>query len=150
MVALLVEVLEKFLARLLLNQREGLRQFPHVDCWFAAVDRVGSDVGVGTHNGVVQNDCVVADHRPLSQNAVSAYFDVVADRHGLNYGPPVHEDVVACITDGLPIEMGTYLSYLFWRFVGGLRITISDRTTYLPMLTLARSPLRMMRCCRMA
>lgn len=46
--------------------------------------------------------------------------------------------------------MGTYLSYLFWRLVGGLRITISDKITYLPMLTFARSPRTISFWCRMA
>jgi hypothetical protein len=48
------------------------------------------------------------------------------------------------------MEMGTYRSSLFWRFVGGLIITISERITNFPMLTFARSPLRISRCCRMA
>lgn len=30
------------------------------------------------------------------------------------------------------MEMGTYLSYLFCRLVGGLMMTISESTTYLP------------------
>ena len=46
--------------------------------------------------------------------------------------------------------MGTYFCSLFWRLVGGLMMTIYDRITNFPMLTFARSPLRISRWCRMA
>ena len=144
------EILEILLATFLLDHRKCLRQFAHIHCWSSSVYRVRCDIGVRVHNRVVHDDCVVSHHYSLPQNTVPSYFHVVTDRHGLDYCPFFNVNIVSFLAKEVPMLMGTYLSSLFWRLVGGFIITISESITNFPILTFARSPRRMSLWCKMA
>ena len=144
------EILEIFLATFLLDHRKCLRQFAHIHCWSSSVDWVRCDIGIRIDNRAIHDDSIVSHHHSLAQNAVPSYFNVVADWHGLDYCPFFDVNIVSLIAKEVPMLMGTYLSYLFWRLVGGFMITISESITYFPILTLARSPRRISLWCKIA
>lgn len=123
-VCLFCEILEVFLAWFLLHQRKGLRKLTHVHRWFASIHWKRGDVSIWTNNWVIQYHRIIAHHNSLPQNAVPSNFWITANRHGFDNSTLIYEDIVAFVSSKLPIVTGTYLSSLFWRFVGGLITTI--------------------------
>ena len=144
------EILKVFLATLLLDHWKCLWKFSHINCRSSSIDRVGSNIGVRVDYRIIHDDCIISHHNSLAQNAISSYFDVISNRHSFDDGAFFDINIVSLIILKLPTLMGTYFNYLFWRLVGGFMITISERITNFPMLTLARSPLRMSLWCKMA
>ena len=144
------EILEVFLATLFLHHWKCLRKLSHIDCWATSINRIWGYIGVRVDYRVVHDNHIISNYNSLPQDTVSANFNIIPNRHGLYNGPFLDVNVVPYILEEVPMLTGTYFSYLFCLLVGGLMITISERITYLPILTLAKSPLKINLWCKIA
>jgi len=144
------KILEKFLAWFFLNKWKSFWKITKIDRRFSSINRERSNIGIWRNNWVVKNNRIICNNNSLVKYTIFTNFDKITNRYWLQDSSFIHKDIVTYIIISIPIETGTYFSYLFWRLVGGLMITISDKITYFPMLTFAKSPRRIILCWRIA